>query len=111
MSDEVIFKELPETFPKFDKYKKPAAIVAVVFHVVLIAVLVIIPLLMPQRISHTRLVAMLVRPWGRLPLRFRHLCLRADCSAGCAEAASTEDNIAGCSRDADRYSKGSRPGR
>ena len=23
MSDEVIFKELPETFPKFDKYKKP----------------------------------------------------------------------------------------
>jgi periplasmic protein TonB len=60
MSDEVIFKELPETFPKFDKYKKPAAIVAVVFHVVLVSVLLIIPLLMPQRISKTRLVAMLV---------------------------------------------------
>ena len=60
MSDEVIFKELPETFPKFDKYKKPAAIVAVVFHVVLITVLIVIPLLIPQRISQTRLVAMLV---------------------------------------------------
>jgi protein TonB len=64
MSDEVIFKELPETFPKFDKYKKPATIVAAVFHVVLIAVLVIIPLLMPQRISQTRLVAMLVSTLG-----------------------------------------------
>jgi hypothetical protein len=60
MSDEVIFKELPETFPKFDKYKKPAVIVAVVFHVVLISVLIIIPLLMPQRISQARLVTMLV---------------------------------------------------
>jgi protein TonB len=60
MSDEVIFKELPETFPKFDKYKKPAAIVAVVFHVVLISLFIVIPLLMPQRISNARLVAMLV---------------------------------------------------
>ena len=60
MSDEVIFKELPETFPKFDKYKKPATIVAVVFHVVLICVLIVIPLLMPQRISQARLVTMLV---------------------------------------------------
>jgi len=60
MSDEVIFKELPETFPKFDKYKKPAVIVAAVFHVVLISILVVIPLLMPQRISRTKLVAMLV---------------------------------------------------
>jgi periplasmic protein TonB len=67
MSDEVIFKELPETFPKFDKYKKPAAIVAVVFHVVLISVLIIIPLLMPQRISQTRLVAMLVSTLGPPP--------------------------------------------
>jgi protein TonB len=60
MSDEVIFKELPETFPKFDKYKKPAGIVAVIFHVVLITVLIVIPLLIPQRISQTKLVAMLV---------------------------------------------------
>ena len=60
MSEEVIFRELPETFPPFDKYKKPAAIVAVAFHVVLISVLIVIPLLIPQRISQTRLVAMLV---------------------------------------------------
>jgi protein TonB len=71
MSDEVIFKELPETFPKFDKYKKPAAIVAIVFHVVLISILIIIPLLMPQRISESYLVTMLVTtlepPPARLP--------------------------------------------
>ena len=60
MSEEVIFKDLPETFPKFDKYKKPAVITAVVFHVVLISVLVVIPLLMPQRISQGQLLAMLV---------------------------------------------------
>jgi protein TonB len=60
MSGEVIFKELPETFPKFDTYKKPAVIVAVIFHVVLISVLIVVPLFMPQRISEARLVAMLV---------------------------------------------------
>jgi periplasmic protein TonB len=60
MSDEVIFKELPETFPKFDKYKKPAAIIAVLFHAILITVLVVIPLLRPQSISERQLVTMLV---------------------------------------------------
>jgi hypothetical protein len=62
MSEEVIFKELPETFPKFDKYKKPAMISAAVFHVVLISVLVAIPLLLPQVISESQLLAMLVAP-------------------------------------------------
>ena len=62
MSEEVIFKELPETFPEFDKYKKPALICAVVFHVVLITVLVVIPLLIPQRISEEQLLTMLVAP-------------------------------------------------
>ncbi len=60
MSEEVIFKELPETFPKFDKYKKPAVVIAAAFHVVLISVLVVIPLLMPQGISQGQLLTMLV---------------------------------------------------
>jgi hypothetical protein len=50
MSEEVIFKELPETFPKFDKYNKPATIVAGMFHVVLISILVVIEVLMQQSI-------------------------------------------------------------
>ena len=62
MADEVIFRELPETFPKFDKYKKPALISAAVFHFVLIAVLVVIPLLIPQHISESLLLTMLVAP-------------------------------------------------
>jgi protein TonB len=62
MSEEVIFKELPETFPRFDKYKKPAMISAAVFHVVLISVLVAIPLLLPQAISESQLLVMLVAP-------------------------------------------------
>jgi protein TonB len=62
MSEEVIFKELPETFPKFDKYKKPSVISAAVFHVVLISVLIVIPLLLPQAISESQLLVMLVAP-------------------------------------------------
>jgi periplasmic protein TonB len=62
MAEEVIFRELPETFPKFDKYKKPALISAAVFHFVLIAVLVVIPLLIPQHISESLLLTMLVAP-------------------------------------------------
>jgi protein TonB len=62
MSEEVIFKELPETFPRFDKYKKPSFISAAVFHVVLISVLLAVPLLLPQAISETQLLVMLVAP-------------------------------------------------
>lgn len=67
MAEEVIFKELPETFPQFDKYKKPALITAAVFHFVLIAVLMVIPLLIPQRILEGQLLTMLVAPLGPPP--------------------------------------------
>ena len=62
MSEEVIFKELPETFPKFDKYKKPSVISAAVFHIVLVSILVVIPLLLPQAISESQLLVMLAAP-------------------------------------------------
>jgi protein TonB len=62
MSQEVIFRDLPETFPKFDKYKKPSFISAAVFHIVLISVLVVIPLLLPQAISESQLLVLLVAP-------------------------------------------------
>ena len=36
MSDAVIFKDLPATFPERDKFKKPSVISSVIFHVLLI---------------------------------------------------------------------------
>ena len=58
----VIFRELPETFPGKDKYKRPSVISSVIFHVVLILVLVAIPFLMPQSISNGELLVRLVAP-------------------------------------------------
>ena len=67
MSEPVIFKELPETFPKHDWYQKPSIISSIVFHVALITVLVVIPLLLPQSISHRELLITLVAPLGPPP--------------------------------------------
>jgi protein TonB len=59
MSNPVIFKDLPATFPEEDKYKTPAAVSSFVFHVVLVTALVLIPLLIPQRIEHWRLMTLI----------------------------------------------------
>jgi protein TonB len=67
MSEPVIFKELPETFPKRDKYQKPSVISSIIFHVALIAMLVVIPLLLPQSISQRELLITLVEPIGPPP--------------------------------------------
>jgi protein TonB len=58
----VIFRELPETFPEKNKYKKPSVVSSVIFHVVLILVLIAIPFLMPQSISKGELLVRLVAP-------------------------------------------------
>ena len=47
MSGPVIFKDLPATFPEKDKYKKPSFVSSLIFHGLLVAVVVVIPLLMP----------------------------------------------------------------
>lgn len=62
MPGPIIFKELPETFPAKDKYKKQSVISSAVFHVILIAALVVIPFLMPQSISKSQLLVRLVAP-------------------------------------------------
>src|SRR2546427_412104 len=62
MSEPVIFKDLPATFPERDGYKKPSVISSVIFHVVLIAVLILIPLLLPETISQRQLLLTLVAP-------------------------------------------------
>jgi protein TonB len=67
MSEPVIFKELPETFPKRDRYQKPSVISSVIFHVALITMLVVIPLLLPQSISQRELLIALVEPLGPPP--------------------------------------------
>src|SRR5581483_10122735 len=55
-----LFKDLPATFPEKDRYKKPSVVSSFVFHVVLLAVLLLIPLLVPQHIEEWKLTALLV---------------------------------------------------
>jgi protein TonB len=62
MSEPVIFKDLPATFPEKDRYKRPSVISSVIFHVVLIAVLILIPLLLPETISQRELLITLAAP-------------------------------------------------
>ena len=67
MSDAIIFKDLPATFPEKDKYQKPSVIGSVIFHGLLIVAVIIIPLLLPQSISERELLVTLVSPIGPPP--------------------------------------------
>src|SRR5215467_15226752 len=67
MSEPVIFKDLPATFPERDKYKKPSVVGSVLFHGLLIFAVIIIPLLMPQTIPERELLITLVSPIGPPP--------------------------------------------
>src|SRR5947209_2920860 len=67
MSEPVIFKDLPATFPERDKYKKPSVIGSILFHGLLIFAVIIIPLLMPQTIPARELLVTLVSPIGPPP--------------------------------------------
>jgi len=60
--DAPIFKELPETFPEEDKFKKPSLMGSVVFHVILIIAVIIVPLMIPQRVDQLKLMSYLVSP-------------------------------------------------
>ena len=67
MSERVIFKDLPATFPAEDKYERSSFIGSVVFHGVLILAVVLVPLLLPQSISQRELLITLVAPIGPPP--------------------------------------------
>lgn len=58
----IIFKDLPATFPEEDKYKKPSVMGSLVFHGLLIAIVLIVPLLLPQSISERQLLITLISP-------------------------------------------------
>jgi periplasmic protein TonB len=62
MSNPVIFKELPATFPEEDKHKQPAVIGSIVIHIVLVTILILIPLLMPDRIDYRQLMTLIAPP-------------------------------------------------
>jgi len=62
VSEPLIFKDLPATFPGENKYRKPSVIGGVVFHVILIGVLILTPLLLPEKISHRQLLVALIAP-------------------------------------------------
>ncbi len=51
MSNPVIFKNLPETFPEKDWYQKPSFASSVVFHVLLVFALIVVPLMFPGTIE------------------------------------------------------------
>jgi len=67
MSEAVIFKELPATFPEKDEYKRPSVVGSVVFHGLLIVIVIVIPLLLPQSIPQRELLISLVSPIGPPP--------------------------------------------
>jgi len=68
MSDKaIIFKDLPATFPEEDKYRRPSVVGAVLFHIVLVGIVLIVPLLFPQSISQRELLITLVSPIGPPP--------------------------------------------
>jgi protein TonB len=62
MSDAVIFKELPATFPEQDKFKKPSIISSLVFHGLMIVALLLVPMLVHESISEHELWISLVSP-------------------------------------------------
>ena len=67
MSEPVIFRDLPATFPEKDKYKKPSVVSSLVFHGLLVFAVIIFPLLMPQTIPERELLVTLVSPIGPPP--------------------------------------------
>jgi hypothetical protein len=67
MSEPVILRDLPATFPEKDKYNRPSVIGSLLFHGLLIFAVIIIPLLLPQSISERELLVTLVSPIGPLP--------------------------------------------
>jgi len=61
-NENVIFKNLPATFPEKDKYQKSSVAGSVLFHGVLIAALIVVPLLIPHTLSDRELLITLVSP-------------------------------------------------
>jgi len=64
---DIIFKDLPATFPEKDKYEKPSVLGSLIFHVLLIVIVLMVPLLLPESISQRELLVTLVSPIGPPP--------------------------------------------
>ncbi len=63
MSNAVIFRDLPATFPEKDQYQKPSIVSSVVFHVLLVVVLILVPLMFPRNVlEQWQLMTYLVAP-------------------------------------------------
>jgi protein TonB len=62
MSETIIFRDLPATFPEKDKYQKPSVASSLVFHALLITALIVFPLLFPGTIEEWQLKTFLVAP-------------------------------------------------
>jgi periplasmic protein TonB len=62
MSNPVIFKDLPATFPEKDRYQRPSLVSSVLFHVLLIIAVVVVPLMLPRHFDNAQLLTFLVSP-------------------------------------------------
>jgi protein TonB len=62
MSETVIFKDLPATFPEKGKYKKPSVFGSIILHGFLIVAVIVVPLLIPHTLSDHELLITLVAP-------------------------------------------------
>src|SRR5215471_13672713 len=63
----VIFKDLPATFPEKDEYERRSIVSSVIFHVLLVTLLVLVPLLFPGTIQEWQLKTFLVAPLAPPP--------------------------------------------
>jgi protein TonB len=62
MSNPIIFKDLPATFPEKDRFQAPSLASSALFHVLLVISLVVVPLLFPGTIEQWQLATLLVSP-------------------------------------------------
>jgi protein TonB len=63
----IIFRDLPATFPERDKYEKPSILGSLLFHGILIAAVLLVPLLLHDSIPDRDLLIDLVSPIGPPP--------------------------------------------
>ena len=62
MPENVIFKDLPASFPEKDKYRKLSVVGSIIVHGFLIVGLIVVPLLIPHTLSDRELLITLVSP-------------------------------------------------
>ena len=101
MSNPIIFKDLPATFPEKDRFQTPSLASSALFHVLLVSALVVVPAV-SGTIEQWQLTTLLVSPLLR-----RHGSAAGNGGRGCRQTRGAEDR----SRRKDRSGRVDQPGR